>query len=277
MKTNLKLIALCHLLSAICFSVYAQGTAFSYQGQLNNSGSPANGFYDIQFSLSSAPSGGGQVGSTVTELAVGVTNGLFSSSVDFGAVFTGSTTWLAISVRTNGVGGYVGLSPLQQLTPTPYAIYSANAGAVAATNIVGTLPAAQLPASVLTNGASGVTITGTFGGNGAGVTNVPGTLAQVVASGTSFAAKANTAYDLTNSAEVSVTLPPEANVGDLVQVTGTGTGGWQVTEAAVYWTDQTGSPTSGQWDSVASSSDGTHLVAVVDGGGIYTSADSGVT
>jgi hypothetical protein len=160
-------------------TAHAQGTAFTYQGRLNSGGSPASGLYDFVFSLSNAPSGGSQVGGSVTNLAVGVTNGLFTTSLDFGAVFTGNPTWLAISVRTNGVGSYIGLNPLQQLEPTPYAIYSANAGAaasansVSAANIVGIIPAAQLPASVITNGASGVNITGTFSGNGAGVTNVP--------------------------------------------------------------------------------------------------------
>jgi hypothetical protein len=106
----------------------AQGTAFTYQGQLQNNGSPANGLYDFQFSLSTAPSGGSQVGDTVTNLAIGVTNGLFTIILDFGSVFTGNAAWLAINVRTNGVGAYVSLNPLQPLTPVPYAIYSPNAG-----------------------------------------------------------------------------------------------------------------------------------------------------
>jgi hypothetical protein len=37
------------LLSGV--SVYAQTTAFSYQGQLNDNGVPANGAYDLQFTL----------------------------------------------------------------------------------------------------------------------------------------------------------------------------------------------------------------------------------
>jgi len=52
----------------------AQGTAFTYQGRLQNNGNPASGLYDFQFALSNAPSGGTQVGSTVTTLGVGVTN-----------------------------------------------------------------------------------------------------------------------------------------------------------------------------------------------------------
>ena len=79
---------------------------------------------------------------------------------------------------SDGVNNFAALNPAQNLTPTPYADYAANAGtagsanSVSAANIVGTIPATQLPASVITNGASGVNITGTFSGNGAGVTNV---------------------------------------------------------------------------------------------------------
>ena len=44
--------------------------------------------------------------------------------------------------------------------------------AVAAGNLTGTLTAAQLPGNVLTNGASGVSLSGTFTGNGSGLTNL---------------------------------------------------------------------------------------------------------
>ena len=60
---TLALLAFCTLHSALS-SAEAQGTAFTYQGRLNTNAVPANGFYDFQFSLSNAPSGGVQVGST---------------------------------------------------------------------------------------------------------------------------------------------------------------------------------------------------------------------
>src|ERR1700722_8550160 len=80
----------------------AQGTAFTYQGQLQNNGSVANGTYDMRLLLFPALTGGSQVGNTQTNIGVGVTNGLFTLTVDFGPVFTGSTNWLRIDVRTNG-------------------------------------------------------------------------------------------------------------------------------------------------------------------------------
>lgn len=157
----------------------AQGTAFTYQGQLQNNGSPANGNYGFTFALFNTNStSGSQIGGTLTNLDVGVTNGLFIVTLNFGDVFAGNATWLAIGVRSNGDSSFTALSPLQELTPTPYAIYAPNAGSatsagsVSAANIVGTIPVTQLPAGVVTNGASGVQITGTFSGNGAGLTNV---------------------------------------------------------------------------------------------------------
>ena len=156
--------------------VAAQGTAFVYQGQLQNDGSPANGFYDFRFSLSNTPSGGSQVGSPVTNLAVGVANGLFSTTLDFGPVFTGNPTWLAISVRSNGTSSYVGLTPLQPLTPTTYAIFANTAsnlsGDLSVAQLNGTIPLAQLPAPVVTNNQSSVTLNGTFSGNGLGLVSL---------------------------------------------------------------------------------------------------------
>jgi hypothetical protein len=90
----------------------------------------------------------------------------------------GDATWLAIEVRTNGGSTFTALNPLQPLTPTPYAIYASGAGsaasanAVAGSNIVGTVPLAQLPAGLVTNTETGVALSGTFSGNGANVTNV---------------------------------------------------------------------------------------------------------
>src|SRR5436305_6809448 len=41
----------------------ATGSGFTYQGRLTSGGSPANGQYDVVFSLYDATSGGSQVGS----------------------------------------------------------------------------------------------------------------------------------------------------------------------------------------------------------------------
>ena len=67
----------------------AQGTAFSYEGQLNTTNGPAMGLYDLAFSLYATNSGGNMVAGPVINRATGVTNGLFSTTIDFGPdVFT---------------------------------------------------------------------------------------------------------------------------------------------------------------------------------------------
>ena len=177
-RISLGLFAWLALLAALnvhIFTSFAQGTAFTYQGRLNDGANAASGIYDLRFAIYDAVSAGVQQGNTLTNTATLISNGLFTVTLDFGSQFTGANRWLEIGVRTNGGGVFNTLAPRQSLTPTPYAIYSAtaaSAGSVAAANIIGTIPLAQLPATVVTNGASGVNLTGTFAGNGAGVTNV---------------------------------------------------------------------------------------------------------
>lgn len=109
----------------------AQGTAFTYQGRLNSGTNAAGGNYNFEFSLFNALSGGSQIGSTVTSNNVVVINGLFTVTVDFGAgVFTGATNWLQIAVETNGAGSFTTLTPRQQVTSAPYAVYSESGGAL---------------------------------------------------------------------------------------------------------------------------------------------------
>ena len=159
----------------------AQGTAFTYQGRLNSGGSPVSGSYDLAFGLWRAASGPPQIGSTVTNTATAVSNGLFTVTLDFGANFPGADRWLEIGVRAKG-GAFSWISPRQPITATPYAITAgAVTGPVAAGQLTGSLPVSQMsgtvpltqiPSAVVTNGASGVDIAGTFTGNGAGLSNV---------------------------------------------------------------------------------------------------------
>src|SRR5689334_15011085 len=125
MKTIHKLIVFTTLVSA--FSVqpiaFSQGTAFTYQGRLNDGANPANGRYDFQFIIFSQSIFGNPAAPILTNANLAVSNGLFSVTLDFGAgIFTGSNYWLDISVRTNGSGAFSQLLPRQPLTPAPYAI-----------------------------------------------------------------------------------------------------------------------------------------------------------
>ncbi|MDE3091451.1 MAG: tail fiber domain-containing protein, partial [Chloroflexota bacterium] len=70
-----------------------------------------------------------QIGTTQTKTGVTVSNGLFTTTLDFGAsAFTGDARWLAIGVKCGTDSSYTALNPRQELTPAPYALYSANAG-----------------------------------------------------------------------------------------------------------------------------------------------------
>lgn len=106
----------------------ALGTAFTYQGQLKNAGAPANGACDMAFRVYDAASGGSQVGTSLTS-TVAITNGLFTTLLDFGAgVFTGDARWLDARVRCpSGSGAYAALTPRQAMTAVPYALFASNA------------------------------------------------------------------------------------------------------------------------------------------------------
>jgi hypothetical protein len=165
----LRLATFLLFVSAICLHVAGQGTAFTYQGVLNSGGAPANGSYDIQFTLYTTNVTGGPLAGPVTNSATSVSNGLFTAVVDFGpGVFNGQPLWLDVSVSPAGSNTFTELTPRQPITSTPYA-----AMAGGASNLLGTLPAAALPPVVVTNGETGVNLSGTFSGNGSGLTSLP--------------------------------------------------------------------------------------------------------
>ena len=92
-------VALCF--AAVCLR--AQSSAFTYQGQLIQSGNPANGLYEMEFTLFDAETNGNQVGTSVAVAPVTVSNGLFTVTLDFGAVaFNGAARWLEITVSATG-------------------------------------------------------------------------------------------------------------------------------------------------------------------------------
>src|ERR1700720_3267025 len=131
-------LALIAALNLQLSTAFAQGTAFTYQGQLQNNGSPASGTYNLTFTLFTTNTGGSAVAGPVTNNGVIVTNGLCMVLIDFGAsVWNGASNWLQIGVETNGAGSFTTLSPRQQLTPAPYAVFAEGPNAA---GISGTLP-----------------------------------------------------------------------------------------------------------------------------------------
>ena len=187
----------------LALAARAQTTAFTYQGQLISSNGAATGSYDFRFRIFDANSN--VVAGPLTNAPVGVTNGLFTVTLNFGAtIFDGSDRWLQIAVRAFGdTNAYTALSPLQQITSTPYTIRAINATSASnavfltaplqGTNIIGTIRATNLPLNVafldsnqiftVSNTFNGVVtannsvnvFSGAFTGNAGGLINVPAT------------------------------------------------------------------------------------------------------
>jgi len=333
--------------------ISAQGTAFFYQGRLNDGGSPATNVYDLRFALYDASTNGNLISTPQTNFAVAVNNGLFSTNVDFGAVFTGTNYWLSLGVRTNAgvalnTNTFTLLWPRQPLLPVPYAIFANSAsnviGTLSATQLTGTLPSAQVMGNYFgavnfTNSSD--TYLGTFNGNGLNLTNLngsniaAGTVADarlstnvallntnqvfsgvnvfnnatnsftgsffgnglvgfIAVPSNSIQAVRDTGYLLQSSNLTTVTLPASSNLltGDIVRITGAGSGGWivgQNTNQSIIgsflnvsnsnWLEADNAGSAG-WVALASSVNGQVLVAAGNTGAsgeIYYSQDGGLT
>jgi hypothetical protein len=100
------------------------GTAFTYQGSLRDGGDPAQGTFDLEFTLFEDAAGGSPVLPAVVVEDVAVELGLFTVSLDFGAgAFRGDARWLAIGVRPGASAGvFTAISGRQELRPAPNAL-----------------------------------------------------------------------------------------------------------------------------------------------------------
>jgi hypothetical protein len=159
--------ALAALLIFPVSSALGQGTtAFTYQGQLSNSGTNVNGTNVLVFSLYSAASGGTAIATPITN-GVFVSDGLFTVNLNFGAsAFTGNACWLDIAI-SNGMTN-IELSPRMQVLPTPYATYAASAASAATATTATTASFANSASNFIGGGV----VAGSFNGNGGGLTNV---------------------------------------------------------------------------------------------------------
>jgi hypothetical protein len=143
------------------------GTAFTYEGRLTEGTNAANGNYDLIFSLYASDTGTDSLASPLTNSAVVVSNGLFVTTLDFGAgMLTSTNAWLETSVRTNGSGAFTTLAPRQNLPSVPYSVRAAYADA-----LNGVLPTFGLAGSY-TNALALNNAANSFSGNGAGLTGV---------------------------------------------------------------------------------------------------------
>jgi hypothetical protein len=167
--------------------VLTPGAGYSSAPTVTVAPPPPNTSFTTFWSNDGTSSAGGEPSAAVS---VAVNNGLFT------VVLGGATVpnMMAISPLVfaqpglqlriwfnDGVNGFAALSPVQNLTPAPYAAYAAQSGGTSnllgslpATQISGVVPLGQLPSAVVTNNATGLILSGIFSGNGSGLTNVSG-------------------------------------------------------------------------------------------------------
>lgn len=119
----------------------AQSPPFTYQGELSQSGAPADGLFDFQFSLFDSPDflQTTEFAGPLTLLDQGVAEGTFSIDLDFGpGVFGSMDLWLEVRVRESGsAGAFTTLEPRQQIGAVPLALVAleVEAGAIGSTQI----------------------------------------------------------------------------------------------------------------------------------------------
>ena len=265
-RTDIRLRLVLLLTTGFCLlttSAHAQVPGIlNYQGRVVVNGTNFDGTGQFQFALVNTDGTATYWSNGVNAVTCTVTKGLYSVLLgDTGignmtyaipaAVFANQDVRLRVWFAPQG-------SPLQQLTPDQ------RIAAVGYALVAGGVPAGAITSDQL---ASNLTITGTltagsFQGNGA--------MPWQTVSGTAQQATPNTGYALTNPAQTILTLPATANIGDVVQVSGVGAGGWCVAgditgapiPAGVNWT---ACAISTNWKAVASSADGSKLVAVGNG------------
>lgn len=121
---HIPLVLACAAILAGAAAAAPVGTAFTYQGFLNDNGANPTGPYDLRFSLWDAATGGTQWGGYVLLDDHPITQGVFNAEVDFGilAFYFADARWLQVEVRAGASTGAYTALPRQRLSPTPHAI-----------------------------------------------------------------------------------------------------------------------------------------------------------
>src|SRR5258708_39231055 len=77
----------------------------------------------MQLKRFDAVSGGTQIGSTIPDVPVTASAGIFSVKLDFGSIaLSGADRWLEIAIRHNSGESYTTLSPREQIASSPYSV-----------------------------------------------------------------------------------------------------------------------------------------------------------
>jgi hypothetical protein len=276
MKNLIQLLSILILASGMCL---AQTSAFTYQGKLASGSAAVNGNYQFEFKLFDSDLAGNQVGTTQVVVA-SVQNGIFTTQLDFGvnSFPADAGRWLEISVRPNeSTDPYTVLTPRQQINSVPFAIRSLRA--TDADN-----------AANATHADNAASLGGVASGNFVQTTDARLADARPPAPGSgnyiqnSVGQQAGN-FNISGNAVIGGTLTP--NVGDVVRLSSSETDGWKIAQNAgqsiftgtlgLSGNSWTAHESPRNWSAVASSADGSKLVAVVELGQIYTSTDSGVS
>jgi photosystem II stability/assembly factor-like uncharacterized protein len=278
MKKSLLIPALLLLLGIIAPAHAQVPQLINYQGRVAVNGTNFDGSGQFKFALVNtggtttywSNDGTGTGGNAPTNaVSLTVTKGLYS--VLLGDATLTNMTAVPLSVFNNsdvrlrvwfndGSTGWQQLTPDQRIAAVGYAM------------VAGSVPDGSITTAKIASGAVGSIqiASGAIGSSqlASGAFPVPQNVA-----GTSQAVTPNTSYAVTGNSTATFSLPSSANVGDAVQISGAGAG-WVASLPNWNWTAR---ESIRNWNGIASSSDGTKLAAVVRGGQIYTSTDSGVT
>src|SRR5438093_12899755 len=136
----------------------AQGTAFTYQGVLNQSNGPVTGLFDVRFTVYGDPAANLQVGLPRTNNAVVVSNGLFTTTVDFDrGPWDNQPRWMELAIKSSGTtNGFTPLSPRQLVAAAPRSVFAISAG-----EFHGAIDNSQIPAGIARLNAN-QTVTGFY-------------------------------------------------------------------------------------------------------------------
>lgn len=227
MKLRICLIPAALLLS-VTVAAAPLGTALSYQGQLKDSGAPANCLFDLQACLYDGLASASPIVCAADAADVPVQAGLFTTAFDFGAApFAGEARYLELRVRPGAsIGGYTTLAPRQLLRATPEALRAASSSSAPWSGLSG-VPAGfadgidnnsggTVTSIAAGTGLSGGTIigSGTLGIATGGVGN-----AQLGADAVDASKLANNAVDAAAIIDANVTAPKiAAGAVGLVQI-----------------------------------------------------------
>ena len=108
-----------------CLLIAGIAQAFTYQGELSQSGTAFNGVADIQFTLYDAATEGAVKGVVDLRSNVVISNGRFVVELDqWDKQLDGTSLWLEIAAAIPAGGSLTPLEPRQKIDPAPYAQFA---------------------------------------------------------------------------------------------------------------------------------------------------------